>query len=57
MTGSSSMLQNLCGYPCIDAVIIGEVSTHVITHVGDTYINNGTTSIGKKFIIYRVTYY
>lgn len=43
MIGNSSMLQNLRCYFGTNVVIIGKNRTHAITHVGDTYINYGTT--------------
>lgn len=45
MTGNSYMPKNSPCYVGSDAIIIGICSTHAITHIGDTYINNGTNKI------------
>lgn len=60
------MLENLLCYFGIYDVIIGDGSSHAITHVDDTYINNSTIRIklrnvllvlalAKKYFIYWTT--
>lgn len=51
MTYNSSMLQNLCRYLGTNAIIIDDNSTYAIIHVGDTYINNGTTGIKLQDVL------
>lgn len=41
------MLEHLCHYLGND-VIIGNNGSHVVTHVGDTYIDNCSTKIKLK---------
>lgn len=45
MTGNLDMLETPHCYVGTNAIIIRNGSFHAITHVGDTYINNGTTKI------------
>lgn len=45
MTTNTCILKNLRQYFGNDAVIVGDGSTQIITHIGNTCINNDTNKI------------
>lgn len=45
MTGDPGIQENLRRYFGNDIVIIGDGSSHAITYIGYTYLDNGTTKI------------
>lgn len=51
MIGNSDMLKNLHHYFGIYAIIIGECSIYAITHISDTYINNGKNKIKLQDVL------
>lgn len=45
MKGNLGMLKSLHQYFGHDVVIVGDCSSLAVTHIGDAYIDNGTTRI------------
>lgn len=51
MTGSPGMLKKLRRYLGNDVVIVGVDNSHTSTHIGHTYIDNGTNKIKLRDVL------